>query len=375
MGAIKEAVIVLFVLPIIFQSVSGASVGVSPGIYAIDFEPGLRQDFWFNFHADDPELIIDLSIEGDLAEYVQLDKDKIVGVGDVFATLNLPNNIEIPGTHMIYIAAKQRPANKEGFALAVEMRGTIKVHVPYPGKYAEIEFEAENANAGEAVNFYLRIDSKGIEPITTVSTIVIFDSENKSVEILELGLDSILSGDFVEKEFQLDTIGYGAGNYRAVARVKHGGGEQTKEQNFRLGELKVDIIDYQKEVERDKINAFVVEIESFWNSQLENVYVTGKVAKYPINFQTPSVSISPFGKTTAIGHFDTTLIEEDEFLMKLTVHYQDKTNEKDVVVKFKKEINYLLIGLIAAITLLTVFLLWTVLKIRRLKKDGRKRRK
>ena len=79
-------------------------------------------------------------VEGDLAEYVTLNKDSLVGSGGVSASLALPIRIETPGTHVIYVGARQLPGEGGGIGIVGNIRGVIKVKVPYPGKYATVSF-------------------------------------------------------------------------------------------------------------------------------------------------------------------------------------------------------------------------------------------
>ena len=135
-----------------------AYVGLTPAAYSIDFQPNLKQIFNFNFYSDDPEIEFNVSVDGDFAEYVELNRNELAGSGNVNVLLKLPKSVEKPGVHRIYISATQLPKSGQGtLGIVASLRGIIDVRVPYPGKYVETEFSASNANAGEPINFNLKI--------------------------------------------------------------------------------------------------------------------------------------------------------------------------------------------------------------------------
>jgi len=96
----------LLILTIIsIQLVSAGGVGISPAFYKEFFEPGLTKSFNFHSFSADPTRGINTYVRGDLAEYVNLSTDYIIGDGDFKATISLPDKIDKPGTHTILIGA------------------------------------------------------------------------------------------------------------------------------------------------------------------------------------------------------------------------------------------------------------------------------
>jgi len=368
----RESLIV-FGSILFFCSSVYAFAGVSPAIYEIDFKPGLKQVFDFNF-ATNPNINMEIYSEGDLSEYIKLSTKELTGGGNVKALLELPEVIEKPGEHRILIGGKQLIEEGEGIGAAINIRGVIDVKVPYPGKYAELTFSSTNANAGDPVDFNLIIYSRGKEDINAKASIEIHDSNDKIVEVLDLGQYLIESTQSKQIKKSWDTSKFGAGRYKAVAIVEYGGEKNARiESPFRLGELFVDVISYTEEFERDKINKFDIGIESFWNDPIENVFADVLVFNEAgnISFLTPSVSLQSFGKSTLMGHFDTTLIEQNKFQAKITLNYEGKTSEKIVDLKFKSEINYIVVGILVVLILIVIFLI--VFFVLRSRKNGQKK--
>ena len=81
-------------------------------------------------------------------------------------------------------------------------------------------------------------------------------------------------------------------------------------------------------VEKNKINRFDIGVESFWNEQVDDLFVEGFILGYGIEFLTPSVSLQTFGKSSLTTYFDTTPIKENEFQAKIVLHYEGRTTER-----------------------------------------------
>ena len=160
----------------------------------------------------------------------------------------------------------------------------------------------------------------GKEDIIVDSYIDIYDSRENKIETLNLGPDLIESGKVKDYEVKLETINYKAGNYKAVAFVKYLDQTVKAEAPFRLGELFVDVINYTKVFERDKINKFEINVESFWNDPVENLYAKIIILNTKTEFLTPSIKLEPWTTSILTGFFDTTEIKENKFYGNITLH-------------------------------------------------------
>ena len=363
-------IIFSFFLIIILCHSTSAIVGVSPASHTIDFEPNLEQDFSFGFIFDEG-VKSELYVGGDLAEYVTLNKKSLTGGEGVIATLKLPSEIEVPGVHTIAIGARQIPPEGQGIGLVGDVRGLIRVKVPYPGKYAEIEFRTMDANAGEPVDFTVTVHNLGKENINAHTIINIAESEGEYVETLDLGSKFIETKTAVLFFRQLNTSNYKPGDYNATAIVSYDGQTAEAERVFRLGELYVEISNTTEEVERNKINRFDIQVESFWNDPIQNAFAEVRIVNHTISFSTPSVNINPWSRKILTGYFDTTPIGAEEFQAEITLHYEGETTKKIVDVKFKKEIDYMLYAIIAGSAVLVVIIIAALVIIIILLKRGK----
>jgi len=363
-------------------SATAKSIGVTPAFYEINFEPYLQKTFQFNFWIEGGAGL-KIYANGDLADYVALSDNYLENSGLVNVVLSLPKEIEVPGMHRIQIGALETPkGDKEGVGIVGNVLGVIKVFVPYPGKYVETEFSAKDAKYGEVVEFALKILNKGTEEVSTNSYVEIYDSKDKLVKKIELGVNVIEKIGTRDLKARFDTIGQKVGSYKAIGIVEYAGKKVKKEQAFRIGELFIDITGYSKEFIRGKINKFDIEIESLWNDDIENVFAEVLVPDYNIKFFTPSASLGGFQKINLTGYLDTTSIpvEVDSFRASINVYYVGKTTQKIVRLKIKKEIDYVLYGLIGIIALLGLLLIaiiaLNIISYKRLKKfKGKAKRK
>lgn len=356
---------VFFVILSTFQV--QAAVGVSPGTYTVNFVPNLKQHFAFDFLGD-TNMELEIYASGDLSQYVKLSKKKIIGNGGVGVDIELPASIDTPGTHEIYIGARQivkEDGSSQGFGIIGNVKGVINVVVPYPGQYVLFDLSATNANAQEPVNLTATINNLGNEQVSAGGEIKIYNSE-KYVSTVDLGSFDLASPEKKVVLKVLDTTGYASGNYLAVGNLRYGDNKFVEANStFRLGELALSIANYTKILERNKINRFEIQVQSDWNNPINGVYANVTIQGYPISFLTPTANVDRFGTTVLTGFFDTTNIMNDTFQAIVKLHYEGKSREEIVTLSFKKQTDYLMIGLIAGVVLLVILVLIVTFLLRR----------
>ncbi|HVY01814.1 MAG TPA: hypothetical protein VHA12_03560 [Candidatus Nanoarchaeia archaeon] len=374
MKGLKATFFLTFLFVFLFSIVSvNAAVGVSPGTYTVNYVPNLKQHFAFDFLGDS-NMELEIYASGDLAQYVKLDKKRITGNGGVGVDISLPSSIETPGTHEIYIGARQvvKDGETQGFGIIGNVKGVINVVVPYPGQYVLFDLTATNANAQEPVNLTATFNNLGIEAVEAYGDIKIYNSE-KYVSTVDFGSFDLASPEKKVILKTLDTTGYSSGNYLAIGSFRYGDNKVVEANTtFKLGELFLSIINYTKILERNKINRFEIQVESQWNNPISGVYANVTVQGYPINFLTPTANLDRFGTTVLTGFFDTTNIVEDTFNANVELHYDGKSSQEVVTLSFKKETDYLMIGLIAGVIFLIILVIIVTLLLRRADKKNKK---
>jgi len=127
----KRQIIFLVLIVLSLQFIQAGGVGITPVYYKEFFEPGLTKTYSFHSFSSSSEEGINLYIEGDLSEYVNLSTTYLPGSGAFTVTISLPDKIEIPGTHKIYVGATEaRKINDTMVGGIAAIRGRIDILVP-----------------------------------------------------------------------------------------------------------------------------------------------------------------------------------------------------------------------------------------------------
>ena len=355
------ALCVIYLAPLIL----GLS-GVSPASYNIDFEPNLKQEFTFVYSFDKGTKIEAYINEGVFSEYVTIKSQEYqFGKKVVVVELKLPAEVEIPGLHRIRIGTRPIVSQKQGVMVVVDAGGIIKLRVPYPGKYAEISLNTGFANAGNDIPYSLIINSRGKEDLQVQPRLEIRNINNELINTIHLTERKIKSSEGFTYEGLIKTLNYQPGDYNLTAVVEFGGEKPTiATKKFRLGELKIEISNFTKEIESEKLNRFKVEIESFWNDPIQGVYSTMNVVGYPEKIiQTPSITLKPWEKKTLIGYVDTTGIEAERIQIQLNVYYANKTTMEVVEVKILQKTDWLFIGIVVGVIIAVILVLSLIIII------------
>ncbi len=361
----------LMVFVLFLSANAMAAIGVSPPKYDVDFIPNSKTVVTFNFFGDDG-IPMKISAQGELAKYVEISDDKLKGPGKVNILLKMPDSISTPGNNQILILAEQYSEEGQGFGILGGMRAVINIKVPYPGKYASIELNAADANAGQPVPYTFKVYSLGEERVIITSYLEIYDYENSKIDKINFGSHIVESNEMRDFSGEINTSKYKPGFYKIKAVVDYDDKTAAAETKFRLGELFVNINNYTSIFKRDIINRFDIEVESFWNDPINNTFASVDIINHSTNLLTPTITLGRFQKTILTGYLDTKDIPEDKFYANITVYYGGKSNEKFVELRFGKPIDAATIAIIAAV-LLVIFIIGYFFIKRRNFDGGRKK--
>jgi len=101
----KRLIYIILLIVIIAPLISAGSIGITPTKFKYFFEPGLEKEITFRIISGEENQSITSYVKGDLAEYVTLSETSFIGSGYFTAKIKLPEKIEKPGSHFIYIGA------------------------------------------------------------------------------------------------------------------------------------------------------------------------------------------------------------------------------------------------------------------------------
>ena len=363
--------------------VLAGGVGISPAYYKVFFEPGMVKSFQFHSFNLNPLSKVNLYVQGDLSKYVSLSNHSLDGDGFFSVTVRLPQEIDVPGVHKIYVGAIESKNISEGGVIGgiASVRGRIDIIVPYPGEYAESTFSISNINEGENANYKLGVQNLGLKKITVKPHIEIYKSSpSKSILNQSLRIFTLTPKSSLNIIGELHTKDLHAGSYYAIAIVDWGKKIDKIKKQFRVGEFLVDIIDYDYLFEQNKINKFNIEIQNKWNTKINrvsaNVVITdeGKVVS---SFKTVSVSANPWETKNITGYFDTNGLKAKRYIASIVVSYDGKTSSKLVAIYVQKPVSrtyikYIIIASVVVFLFLVIFI-YLILKIKWLEKNENKK--
>jgi len=129
--------IFLVILIILILTKTSYALGISPAKVEINFEPNLKRSITYNVYEDNIQREVEVYVDGDLEEYVKLDKKEFTGSGKVIVTLKLPKEIEKPGRHLLFVRAREKVDDElvgGAVGTSVTIGAVIVIHVPSPGR-------------------------------------------------------------------------------------------------------------------------------------------------------------------------------------------------------------------------------------------------
>ncbi|MGV8087424.1 MAG: hypothetical protein ACP5N1_07365 [Candidatus Woesearchaeota archaeon] len=335
----KKIFFILFILIISSSLVYSVGIGEFKNKKVIAFEPGKEEEFKFQLF-DSPK--IKASLEGDLAEYCTLiDPSPDGGSRTIIIRMKLPEYLE-PGEHKLYLIATEATDSTATLGGIASVRSGITVFALYPAKHPIFKaVTATDFNIDEKGNIDLIVVNYGEDTIENAhGTITIYNGEGTEITVLETESKSINSFEEVSIRSVLDSSIYNLtpGKYTAKGNVIYDDitHPDTLEGIFRIGQMKVDLIDSTKEVFVNSTNKYIITIESDWAGNINDVYarITTPNDK---SLKTPNVDmVSPGGGRKAAAqietYWETDGLATGSYDMDITLYYQGLTTNKIVKV-------------------------------------------
>lgn len=327
-------------------SADAKAIGLTPGRTTVDFEPNLERNVTFtivnNEHKTFNALVY---VEGDLKDYVTIGKNLIEfketdNSKDFEYKVRLPESIDKPGDHWAKIVVMEMPPGMDAqklegqFVIATTaVIHQLRVKVPYPGKYADLELVINEAEPNGTVNFFVKIFNLGTENIyKAFATVDILGPTNEkvaTVESEEIAVESKKLGELAIP-WQANV---NPGVYHAVVTVNYDGKVGTAEKNFGVGSLRMELLDVKvRNFVLGGIAKFEISIENKWNQKVPNVYaemiINSQKGDQVASFKSASADVEPLQRSALYAYWDTAGVDKGTYDAKLILHYADKTSEK-----------------------------------------------
>ncbi len=266
-------------------------------------------------------------VEGELKDYVTLSEAELVGRSKkkFTATLRFPANITAePGMHKIMVGAAEVVERESGgINVRTRVQSPLNVFILYPGKYITASLKTQNVDTNETADFKLTISNLGKQDIRLINAVLnIYDSNKTLVKKAESGYFPLASGQKRTKNIGVDTAGLAAGEYNVTAVINYDSSRMSINKSFRIGQMKVNAINYTRSIYSGRINKFNVEVENEWNNEV-NAFAVVTVSAEPHNItaKTATEPIPPLSRNTLTGHLDANNTVPGEYPVMIEVHY------------------------------------------------------
>lgn len=325
--------LMLFVFPlaesviIAAQEVLHTTFFIPDGTYTYDYTARTTRD--------NQEVIF--TARGDLQDYMSFEPQGGQGgaKGDYIPfkmTINFPSEIS-PGKHTNYICVEEAKAGGQGIAVKTEACARIDFISLYEGKYVVARFDAPNANVGDTVEFSTKVENWGTETISSLSANVeVFEGETQ-IATVSTDKQSLDSKGKVNLIASWNSAGKNQGEYSAKATVFYDGESiDAGTDDFLLGTLDIDIVDYTKQAKINTINEFTIDVKSNWNSNIPSIYGEVSIEKEGTeikSFKTVSENLAPWQVKKLTGYLDTNGIESTgTYDVEITVYYMNEETKE-----------------------------------------------
>jgi hypothetical protein len=323
------------------------ALGVTPGRSTIDFSPSLAKDITFTItNTDHRSFNAYIYKEGDLADYISFEKS-IVEFSEsdnsksFTFSVRLPERIDTPGDHWGKVVVMELPAGwtapegETSVVATVAVMHQLRVKVPYPGKFVQLDISVQEAVPGEPVNFFVKMYNLGQEDIASAqASIDILGPTNEVIATIETSPASIRSMEKGElmAVWQAET---NPGMYHASATVRYDGEVGKTEKNFYVGNMLVEVIDIMvKDFNLGGVAKFDILTESKWNQEIKDVYAQMVIIDSADNkvadFKSASMDMQPLEKAHLYAYWDTEGVTEGDYVAKLALHYGGRVTEREI---------------------------------------------
>ncbi|MDO8508512.1 MAG: hypothetical protein Q7S27_02390 [Nanoarchaeota archaeon] len=335
------------------------ALGISPAITEIDFVPGQEYEFTFSVISESPDQIVEVKVGGDLVEYVKLSDDEVEGGGSFNLKLKLPVKAPRPGPNRISIILSEKKSEEKFIGTKIEIRGTIIVKVPYPGRYLEADFNLGDGNVDSSILVGVDLFNRGKESLYVNSKVEFYEiGGDQSVHFMPFSPNMLEAGQSKNMQKVLNTSGMKPGNYIGKLTLDYGE-SLVINRSFRIGYLFIKINNFTNELPRKDIQKFFIGIESQWNGQINNIYADVNISNSTKNiaFRTPSITLEPWHTGLLEGFIDTRDLN-GAYDLNIVLNYMDqKTYGTGTLKIIEQDYNLGFIALIGGIAIIIVLLI------------------
>lgn len=376
---VRMAKALLLAIMLVICANSVLSLGVAPASKVIKFEPFLEEEHKMMI-VSNPNTKVAIAKEGELKDYIRLEKDMVEFGGDterfVNVTISLPESLAA-GDHTGEIVIAEIPQRKidPGISAALSVISRLIVRVPYVGKFAKAELNL--AEVGGDIHISIPISNMGTEEITARAKVEISSEDIEIFETDSITIRSLEKG-WINAVWTAPSVGV----YDVAVSVYYADKVIELQGKAEVGEPFVKVEDvFFDEIRIGKTVGFDILAKSGWNKIIKDVYADvwirdakgGSIAK----LRTASTDIAPLVEKNLTAYWDTKGITAGAYDFAVRLNYANKKSDKVIKVNVsdilitKPVSSYKEIIIVAIIVIILLLLvIWNMIR-----KKPKKRRK
>ena len=309
-------------------------LGLAPAKTKINFNQQ-KQEGRFRVIVDNVPTKVILTTEGELGQFINLEKDVFVAYSPetwINFDITLPEELPPGERHggILVIQAPEETSKENVIVATTAISHKVKVMVPYPGKYIESKVFIQNNNPDEPVLFTIAIVNYGKDNINSAKASIVVKGPTNE-EIITINTEDISIE--VNKEKQLKGIWQpdNPGSYILEISIEYDGKVKKHSQTFSVGSLELEIEDIKiNNFKIGQIAKLDIYLRNKWNKDID---VDGKVEifkeeKLVSSFNTIPVNILDSSSGIMEAYWNTENMGVGEYDITVNAEYGDKSSQK-----------------------------------------------
>lgn len=269
------------------------ALGVSPATRTVSFKPNTALELeFFIVNSEHNELQLSLSPVGELKDIIFFEK-QVINLSSkddrlMFkAILKMPSKLE-PGIRegIIKITPMMPGASENMLAAYVAPSIPIRVRIPYPYKYADINVIVQSVDEGTPVPIYVEFDNLGSEKILKAGAELKLYEPNGKLISLMTAPDISIEKDSLGKSKAAPVPTLRRGIYSLIGNAYYDGITKVIETNFTIGNPVLRIRELMtKKLVTQPVNKVAFKAYNDWNTALEVtgfLEIKGKKTEMPV---------------------------------------------------------------------------------------------
>ena len=275
---------------------------------------------------------LNISIEGSLSEFIELDKTTLMlSSNNVREEIKvnikeIPSNV-VPGEHVVRIIISQESKSSSQISARISLSFRLTIIVPYDDAFLDVSLFAPNFDETKNGNFIIQTQNKGsTNAVDVVPVIDIYSATNQKVATIRGEAKLIRSGEFVTFALPLKE-NLQNGRYLAKASLVYSGKSTIDEKTFTIGrpEIIVESIS-ASEFKLGGIANFDIVLTNKWTEDLR-VYADIEFMKNNEKLQeftTATTNIQGSSNSKLQAYWDTSGVPEGIYALLINLNYLDK---------------------------------------------------